>query len=325
MLGIMGVTKMAKTKDDTGLLRQVNKGKWLYIAAVVLAIAFMLIRIDILAVTAALLFIIGVVAESIESAREKGLAHEAKEIAVAIAVALAVLFTASIILGTSSPFNAVVSCSMLNTLQRGDVVLLQNAPVLTQEIALTEEQFNAMVQNGEEHYICSKCVDGGLTVRPCTINPKTGQEAQGNVLQYKCSICSIKTPGNNTQVICTEGVTINGVYFDATSRSGDIIVYRPKKDDLFALIGDIIHRAVVRIRVGNESYYLIKGDNNPMFDTQAYDLSFSRTNSLASSNQVLGKAWLTLPFLGYVKLVGTGQLAPPAGCDVLIGEPIRQD
>ncbi len=314
---------MANEKDME-LLTKINKGKWLYIAAVALAVVFILTRIDMLAVSAALLFMVGVVAESIQSAKEKGLKHELKEIVVAIAVALAVLFAASIIFGTSSPFNAVVSCSMLNTLQRGDVVFLQNAPVSTQEVTLTKEQFSTLIANGEEHYICGKCLDENLFVRPCSIDPKTGQEALGQVLQYKCSVCDVKLAGQDGQAICTEGVTIGGKYIDATNRSSDIVVYRPKRDDLFAAIGDIIHRAVVRISVDNETYYMIKGDNNPMFDVQAYDTSLTRTNSLANSSQVLGKSWFTLPFLGYVKLVGSGQIAQPAGCDMLLGLPVKQ-
>jgi len=316
---------MAEQKSDMALLAKINKEKWLYIAAVAFAVIFIITRMDMIAVISAALFIIGVIAESVESAKKNGVMHEIKEIVIAIAVALAVLFAASMIFGTSSPFNAVVSCSMLNTLQRGDVVLLQNAPVNTQEVEITREQFNTIIENGEEHYICTKCTDDGITVRPCLLDPRTGQEVHGKVLEYKCGVCNVKISGKDAQVICTLGVSINGKYFDATNRSGDIIVYRPKREDLFSSIGDIIHRAIVRIRVENESYYLIKGDNNPMFDTQAFDPSFKKTNSLVNSTQVLGRSWLTLPFIGYVKLVGSGQLALPAGCDMLMGEPVKQN
>ncbi|MEM4332494.1 MAG: hypothetical protein QW500_04430 [Candidatus Micrarchaeia archaeon] len=311
-------------EEDLAPIKKINKNKWFYILAIAFVVIFVIVRIDIFAITAAIFFILGVVAESIESAREKGIMHELREIVIAIAVALSVLFAASILLGTSSPFNAVVSCSMLNTLQRGDVVLLQNAPIKAYEVSLTEEQFNKILQNGEEHYVCGKCSDDGITVRPCTINPQTGLEAKGEVLQYKCSLCSIKISGKPGEIVCTEGVTIAGHYFSAVDRTGDIIVYRPKKEDLFSEIGDIIHRAIVKINVDGESYYLIKGDNNPMFDVQAYDKNLRRTNSIASASQVLGRSWLTLPLIGYVKLVGAGQLSLPAGCEILLGEPISQ-
>ncbi|MCX8200307.1 MAG: hypothetical protein N3G76_02455 [Candidatus Micrarchaeota archaeon] len=311
-------------KNKETLLEKANKGKWLYILAIVLALLFVVIRLDFLAVGAALMFILGVIAESVESAKEKGIMHELREIAIAIAVALVVLFIASVLLGTSSPFNAVVSCSMLNTLQRGDVVLLQNAPIKTEEITITREQFSTILKNGEEHYVCGKCSDDGATVRPCSINPKTGLEATGEVLQYKCSFCHVTVSGKPAQIVCTEGVTIAGRYVNAVNRSGDIIVYRPKPDDLFSEIGDIIHRAILRIRVDGESYYLIKGDNNPMFDVQAYDIRYMRTNSIVNSSQVLGRSWLTIPLIGYVKLVGAGQLALPSGCEMLLGEPIHE-
>lgn len=295
----------------------ISKTNMVYIAAAIFAVLFVVFKTDFLAVAAALMFIIGVVYESMVSAKEKGVKNEIKEIVIAVVVAIVLWYGTSFALNTSSPFNAVVSCSMLNTLQRGDVVVLQGAKIETEEVNLVQNKFNAIISNREEHYVCGFCKSNG-EYRPCSIDPLTGKEDRGEVLQYKCGVCDQNYNGEIRKIACAEGVYVDGKYFDAASKNGDIVVYRPKESDLFAAIGDIIHRAVLKINAGNESYYLIKGDNNPMFDVQAFDNSLSRTNSIVKSSQILGKSIFTIPFIGYVKLVAAGQFSNPENCNTLL-------
>ncbi len=313
----MKATEMQKAKSaDNELLKKINDTKALYIAAVLFLVLFIVVRADALAVVAAVLFIIGVIVESIVSAKEKGLGHEIKEIVIAIAIALVLWFGSSLLLNTSSPFNGVVSCSMLNTLQRGDVVVLQGGAVKATEVNISGAELDRIITNGEEHYICAFCSDGN-NVRPCSIDPRTGMEALGDVLHYKCGVCRQKRGASEMYTACTEGVYIKGVYVDATLKQGDIVVYRPAKEDLFAMTGDIIHRALVKINADGNTYYLIKGDNNPLFDVQGFDSTLTRTNGMVNESQILGKSVFVIPFLGYVKLVAAGQLENPENCNII--------
>lgn len=69
---------------------------------------------------------------------------------------------------------------------------------------------------------------------------------------------------------------------------GDIIVYHsPVKPD------PIIHRVVRKRESGSEYYFTTRGDHN--------DQVFSFEKDIAQEN-ILGKAWIRVPLLGYVKI-----------------------
>jgi signal peptidase I len=300
---------------DKEILKEINKRKLFYIITVVMFVLYFFIRLDFLAILGALFFIIGVVSESFVNAKEKGIKSEFKERIIAIVIALALWYGATFILNTDMPFNAVVSCSMLDTLHRGDVIVLHGVRPNVNEINITLQDYEKMIENNEVNFICGICVDDYGVQTPCSINPLTMEREFGKILKYDCGYCKQVVNGETQNIVCTYGVNIKDKYFDATKKDGDIIVYRPKENDIFSLVGDIIHRGIVRINVEEKSYYLIKGDNNPQFDTQIYDSRRILTNSLVEENQVIGKSILNLPFLGYIKLVASGQIANPPGCD----------
>ncbi len=300
------------------ILRELNERKLFYIVTLVMFVIYIFVRLDFVAILGALFFIIGVISESYVNAAEKGIKSEIKEIVIAIFIALMLWYGAVFILNTEMPFNAVVSCSMLDTLHRGDVIVLQGATPNVKEVNLSKEEYNTIINNGEEHYVCGVCIDEYGVQTPCSINPKTMERAFGEVLKYNCGYCKEIIDGNENSIVCTHGVTIKEKYFDATTKKGDIVVYRPKETDIFSLVGDIIHRGIVKINVENNSYYLIKGDNNPQFDVQIYDSKRILTNSIVEEKQIMGKSLFSLPFLGYVKLVASGQIANPPGCETRI-------
>jgi len=298
------------------ILKELNERKMFYIVTAVMFVLYFLIRIDMLAVLGAIFFIIGVISESFVNANEKGIKNEIKEIVIAIVIALILWYGAIFILGTDMPFNAVVSCSMLDTLYRGDVIILQGTTPNVNEINITLNDYEKIIENNEAHFVCGICIDDYGVQTPCSINPLTLQREIGEIIKYDCGYCNQVTNNINEKVVCTHGVTIKNKYFDATKKEGDIVVYRPKPTDIFSLVGDIIHRGIVKINVENDStYYLIKGDNNPQFDVQIYDSKNKITNSIVNENQIKGKSLFSLPFLGYVKLVASGQIANPQGCD----------
>ncbi len=297
------------------IFKELNERKIFYIVTAVMFVLYFFTRVDSLAVLGALFFIIGVISESFVNAKEKGVKSEIKEIVIAIVIALVLWYGAIFILGTDMPFNAVVSCSMLDTLHRGDVIILQGARPVVDEINITKEEYDMIIENKEEHFVCGICVDDYGIKTPCSINPVTLEREVGEILKYDCGYCKQITNNVEENVVCTYGVTIKEKYFDATQKKGDIVVYRPKETDIFSLVGDIIHRSIVRINVEENSYYLIKGDNNPQFDMQIYEQKSKITNSMVHENQIMGKSLFSFPFLGYVKLVASGQIANPPGCE----------
>lgn len=303
---------------DKEILKELNDRKLFYIVMVLMFILYFFLRIDALAIIGAVFFIIGVLSESFLNAHEKGIKNELKEVIIAIAVALILWHGAIFVLNTNMPFNAVVSCSMLDSLYRGDVVVIQGAQQKVNEINITLEDYEKIIENEEHHFVCGICVDENNFEMPCSINPKTLEKEEGEILKYDCGYCTEITNNIEKKVVCAYGVSINNEYFDATKKDGDVVVYRPKETDIFHFVGDIIHRGIVRINVEENSYYLIKGDNNPQFDTQIFDSGRILTNSFVEENQVIGKKIFSLPFLGYIKLVASGQIANPPGCDTRI-------
>ena len=72
---------------------------------------------------------------------------------------------------------------------------------------------------------------------------------------------------------------------------GDIIVFRSDRKD------PIIHRVVKKMHSGNEVYFQTKGDNNKdVIKNKALD----ETN--IHQDNVIGKAVIKIPFLGYIKI-----------------------
>lgn len=271
---------------------------------------------------ASILLIVGM--DVAKGTLKKGAFHELKEIIIAIALALVIWFGLVFILGTPIPLNAIVSCSMLPDYERGDLIILRGA-----------ENVNApeiYVENPEE--INNKAtiifneqtidVDGSLFVRCLSdqseecinfkTNPQDYYEMHGP-LKFNYGVCTRGYKnGSKKDTICVKNIEYNNQTY-LIDKSSDILVYAPKKDDLFALTGDIIHRVYLKINSPNGTYYLIKGDNNAVFDLQMYSESYGRGNSLVNQEQTKGVVILRIPYVGYAKLFLFGMWAEPQGCE----------
>ncbi len=279
-------------------------------------ILFFFTKIEVLAVLSALVFIFGVLDESWDNIRENGWKSEAKELGLSILIALGIWYGATFLLGTSSPFNAVVSCSMLPNLERGDVIILTSRDIQLPSIQLDSALKDSFLY--ESHYVCTYCKDPDGLTRVCQVDPFTNEEVRGQVVNYNCGFC-VQTFDNGTfrELPCAKGVYVNGVYFDATAQNNTILVYKPLSGDILSRIGDIIHRGVAEVQFDDGTrYYLIKGDNNPMFDSQMglYSNSGYLTNNPPERSQIVGRSLIRIPVVGYIKLVAFGQVANPENC-----------
>ncbi|VVC04812.1 Uncharacterised protein [Candidatus Bilamarchaeum dharawalense] len=277
----------------------------------------------------AILVVIEIVAfvgmEVKQGAQKHGWKHEIVDTIIALAIAVAIWFGLSFVLNTSSPISGVVSCSMLPNLQRGDFVVVQGAPVSAHEINMSQSELNSLTQDATIFYdnknitipgsIFSYCVqhDGNGMCNFFVEHPENLIETKG-VFTYKYERCSL-TYSNGTKKYepCLKSVTFKGTEY-LTNFSNDVIVYQPPVGDIYSLIGDIVHRAFFKINVDGKSYYLTRGDNNPILDLQVYDYTNKLGNSPIPQDRSRGKVILRIPYLGYFKLFISGYLKEDAQC-----------
>ncbi len=266
-----------------------------------------------------------VMAEVKEGAAKHGWKHEALDTVVALAIALAIWFGASFLLDTSTPVSAVVSCSMLPNLQRGDFVIVQGAPVRAHEISMTGAELAALngpaaiTYPGGEATISGSlfpyCVaDRRPAVCGALINtPESVVEAKGP-FTYRYERCSLAySNGSLAHMPCLRSVEFHGTeYF--TDFSNDVIVYQPRPEDAYASIGDIVHRAFFVIDANGSKYYLTRGDNNPLLDLQVYDYRYGAYNRPVPEDRVRGVVIGRVPILGYFKLFISGFLQEDPQC-----------
>jgi signal peptidase I len=226
-----------------------------------------------------------------------GLKDELIELVKAVAVALVIWYGIMFILNTSSPISGIVSCSLLPSYERGDMIILRgvsmgeiNAPT----VELTPDEFAQIYQK---------------TNPSCgTIGPIT----------YDCveSCPRVSFPGGKPaapSAKCVRSLTFNttaaGNFTINENLSDDVIVYAPSVNGRYAS-GDIIHRVFAKLKVGDKYFMLTKGDNNDFMDASVFDI--------IRQEDVKGRVLFRIPILGYLKLFISGYFAEPVGCDTAL-------
>ncbi len=263
-----------------------------------------------------------------EGIKHHGVKHEIVDTVIALVLALVIWYGSSFLLNTQSPLSAVVSCSMLPNLQRGDFVIVQGTEPKVYDISFSQSQsddfFNGDVSVTSEKFGFNKIVKGSM-YSYCTFNinrdsicrsfvsdPYEFKETRGPMDFYYGS-CQIKLNGTDLSQPCLERISFDKKIY-LTNFSNDVIVYQPSKGDLFALSGDIVHRAFFRITSPSGEHYLIRGDNNPVLDIQIYDYINNLGNHPVSAQQIKGKVLARVPLLGYFKLFISGFFGEPQQC-----------
>ncbi len=84
-----------------------------------------------------------------------------------------------------------------------------------------------------------------------------------------------------------------------TIKPGDVIVFKSSRPD------PIIHRVIKAWKEGNSYFFRTKGDNNAE-SISTFDLDETRI----SKSQVIGKALVKIPVLGYVKILFVERVCP---------------
>ncbi len=259
-----------------------------------------------------------------EGAHAHGWKHEALDTLIALFVAVAAWYGASFILNTSSPISAVVSCSMLPNLQRGDFVIVQGAQVRAYDINMSAAELASLSDRAAIGYNGSNVSIDGSLFAYCLSHradvcdtfkraPESVVERKG-AFTYRYQRCPLSySSGSSIYEPCLRSVTFQGREYIANF-SNDVIVYQPPRSDIYAAIGDIVHRAMFRISVDGRYYYVTRGDNNPILDLQVYDYGTGMTNHPAPQENTRGKVIARVPLLGYFKLFISGFLQEDSQC-----------
>ena len=311
------------SREKLGILAKQN---YIYIAIVLLFALYFATQIWLFGLLIGLSIVWLVVLECWEGVDQHGMKNEIKEIAVALLLALAAYFGAGLLLQTPSPINAIVSCSMLPHIQRGDMVVLSGDGIAapTEQVQSLAGLQNATIyQNGEPKFMVkgslySYCTQNANAseCRRFVASPSEFTEMHGPLLfgYSKCEI--IQNDGERQYGPCVEWLEVNGNrYYE--NLSSDVIVYQPQPDEYYARVGDIIHRAFLRLdSADGGKYVLTKGDNNPVFDIQVYDEGAQLGNRPVELSRTKGRILFGVPILGYFKLfISPAAIPTPPGCD----------
>ncbi len=259
-----------------------------------------------------------------EGAQKHGWKHEAIDTIIALVAALAVWYGASFLLNTSSPISAVVSCSMLPNLQRGDFVIVQGAPVDAYPIDMTPAELASLSDRATLAYNGTAISIEGSVFAYCLsydapvcdafkVRPESVVETKG-AFTYRYMACPLSlSSGSAFYEPCLRSVAFRGREY-LTNFSHDVIVYQPPRGDVYAAIGDIVHRTMFRISTDGREYYVTRGDNNPLLDIQVYDYGTGRTNHPVPAENARGRVVGRIPLLGYFKLFISGFLQEDSQC-----------
>ncbi len=293
------------------------------------------------------LIIIILVYEVKASVSTEGAKKSAIDIAVAVGAAIIFWIILTVVLQTSAPIDAVSSCSMLPTLHRGDLVVLHGignpATFATENhvpvVNLTRTAFQKMEANMNSEFLAyfAYSPTNGSQIS-YVINPKSEynvslyntvcvsqrqylgrqstvyqcavpEQAQlSNLIRYAYSIGNLTYGALHYNAIYTSQIMVGNTTI-SENYSNPIIVYQTNSRDSFS--GDIIHRVYAMLNVSGQYYFLTKGDNN-----QALDIEFG--NYPANQSAVVGYVIADIPVAGYVKLLLSGQIATPAGCNMTL-------
>ncbi|MHB1830083.1 MAG: hypothetical protein ACYCO0_01690 [Candidatus Micrarchaeaceae archaeon] len=278
------------------------------------------------------------------SVKEEGMQKSIYDIMTAIVAVVVIWIILIILLGTSSPVNVVASCSMLPTLHRGDLVILHGIPNITSFLSshnipivnVSPQEMNHTLSSMNSEFLAffaynpsnsskigeivnipdprvqlynTKCIDTyTASGQPQDIGKCAVPSQAGNLIRYNYSIERVDVAGIIQYIPQTNQIAIGNTIINE-NYSNPIVVYQTTVNDSFS--GDIVHRVFAAIRSGKDYYILTKGDNNGGLDIQFL-------NYPAKSGAVLGYVIADIPVVGYLRLIISGQLSTPAGCNSTI-------
>jgi len=307
-----------------------------HITLVLLFLFYLIFKSPLIGILAGINILFVVLWEFYVGSKTTGIKVELRDTVIALLFGALVWFGAGFILNTPTPINAIVSCSMLPAYERGDMLILQGAQIDTMYLEYNGskkdfENTYAKVEYMSENYtlngsLYSFCQEN-MNTQMCmdfVKQPSQFVEKHGSIkLVYGvCTKKNIKT-SQKKYIPCVKETYYNNQKIEF-SKDYDLLVYQPKKTDLYSVVGDIVHRTRFAINCTDGTIYFTKGDNNPIYDFQIYTKSYNMGNTPISEHQIKGKDILRIPFIGNFKLFITPQILfmndEATGCDSYIVE-----
>lgn len=330
--------------------RNIEQLMWGLYALLFLLIVLYIVDNNIAFAAAVVVLIVAIlVLEFSYSVRTEGAKKSVIDIGIAVLAVVILFVILMVALDTTSPINVVTSCSMLPTLSKGEMLLLHGIPNVSAFVAsrkipvvnMSQSTFDAMMGNFSNEFLAyyaydpanrsdiseiipegsdypialynTKCIyqygSGGVDEPYDYYRCYVGLQPSSDIIKYGYQVGNIIINNTYYSVIYTSTFSIANTTI-VENYSNPIIVYKTNSSDEFPE-GDIIHRAVAAIRVGSQYYILTKGDNN-----EGLDIQFA--NYPPSQNDVVGYFAGGLPYLGYLKLIVSGDLAPDPQCGEVI-------
>ncbi len=317
-------------------------------ALLIVLLVLYVIRNSVITGAAVIVVVVVILAMELkQSIRAGGVRRSLIDIGIAVLAVVIVFAAAAVILQTSSPIDVVTSCSMVPTLQRGEMLLLHGIPNLSTFLSdhdvpvvnVSTAAFDAAMSNFSSEFLVfyayspanksdisetvapNSVFDVGLYNQECldiySTEDRPGEyykcyvpgQQQSALIRYNYSIGKIAEGSELYDEIYTSSITIENTTI-TENYSNPIVVYKTNANDSF-YPGDVIHRVFAVMHVGSEYYVLTKGDNNP-----GLDIEF--VNYPPSQNEIVGYYLGGLPYLGYLKLIVSGDLQAQAQCSEVI-------
>ncbi|MBU0586387.1 hypothetical protein KJ780_02670 [Candidatus Micrarchaeota archaeon] len=302
-----------------------------------------------------------VVLEFKEGEKIRGKKGEIEDTVKSFGIALLIWFSLCAVLGTLVPISAIVTCSMLPNVQRGDLVIVHGGglegpleiiegiasgnlklvrdlspeSVDAAQIEMSRDEFGAVesaITQVKSPYgnitvrgsMYAYCVGSHYTNPLCRefLNNSGAFVDSRGALEFHYSSCEREYVGMG--VMNLEPCISKVVYKGQEypmKVSNSIIVYEPNKGDYFSYIGDIIHRVQLKVKVEDDVYPLTKGDNNNVFDIQTYDASVNMWNRPVKMSRVKGVYVFSVPYIGYFKLFLFGHFEEEGSCSTNLITP----
>jgi len=333
-------------KTEKKQRRMQNDEKALYALLFLLILAYAFTKLYVFSIAFVLVFATLLIVEMKRDIKVLGLKTTAIELLETLGIILVVWVLAVFVLGTSSPFDVVPSCSMLPVLKIGDVVVLRHISNITMFLAsnhipvvnVSRQAYQEMLKNMSREFLAYYAYFGGnksdvsYLVEPgekysiglyntqCLAYYAYEGERynfakcfvnnsiqQDNLIKYYYTIGKVLLNGTPYQIVYTNSIKIANTTINDTYTE-PIIVYSTIPQDTFS--GNIVHRLIAAINANGQYYLITKGDNN-----QAFDIQFG--NYPPSSNQTMGYVVAKIPWIGYITLAFKGGIET-TGCDQVI-------